>query len=61
MAAGIRRRRRCSKYTCAGRVTTIEAVTRVTRGAAIGHIVQVPRRQLEQLRRLVTAIGGGDP
>ncbi len=52
---GARRRRKCAKETCAGRITTLEVI--VTRRHARGRGVLIPRRVLAQLQRLIAALG----
>lgn len=58
VGASTRRRRRCTVTTCDGKVTTIEVVVNVSREFA-GDVTCVPLRQIDRLKKIVAAIGGG--
>lgn len=59
--ASARRRRHCTKADCAGKVTTVEVIVQDGRASALtkGNVV-VSRREIEQLKKIVDAIGGGE-
>lgn len=54
-----RRRRRCTVAGCDGKVTTVEVVVSAARNFADGDVVHVPARQIEHLKKIVAALGGG--
>lgn len=59
VGASTRRRRRCTAAECDGKVTTVEVAVSAARDFADGAVVHVPTRQIERLKKIVAAIGGG--
>jgi len=58
---GLRRRRKCTDISCAGRVTTVEVtVDQFQRAAdlAEGRAVIVPRKVIVQLKKLLVSLVG---
>jgi transcriptional regulator NrdR family protein len=62
VGAQTRRRRRCVRVSCGGKLTTVEVVVRVRQGShALADLVLVSSSQIAQLRALVAAMFGGVP